>query len=119
MQPEELMDAKPSWFADKRNSCFTLKLFTIWKVYDDPDIESRSEFLATNFALPEEVCNIPTASICPGPYPITDKEEDDKPDDEFANGDVCQVVDDSENADEDEDNGVVWLHDADREGNHE
>ncbi|KAL5403428.1 hypothetical protein PMIN03_009896 [Paraphaeosphaeria minitans] len=120
MQPEELMAAVPSWFVDKKNGCFTLKLFAMWKVYDDPDVGSRSEFLATNFTLPEALCKMSTASVCADPAPMTKKKGEGEPDDGIEDADVIlHDVEDSDRTDENEDDGVVWLDDEDSEGDDE
>jgi hypothetical protein len=111
MQAEELMDAEPSWFVDKQNRCFTLKLFARWKVCDDPDVGSRNKFLATSFALPETFCRVSTASFYPEPSPATKKEDSIESEDGYEDGGfVWQDMNDDEQADEDEDDGVVWLH---------
>ncbi|OAG06361.1 uncharacterized protein CC84DRAFT_1164642 [Paraphaeosphaeria sporulosa] len=117
MQPEDLMAAIPSWFIDKKNGCFILKLFATWNVYDDPDVGSRSEFLATNFTLPETLCKMSTATVCADLSPMAKKEDDGKSDHGLEDGNVVlQDVEVSDHTDEDEDDGVVWLDDEDSEG---
>lgn len=63
MQPEELMDAEPSWFADGGKSCFNLKLYVEWEVHGDPDVRHRNQFLTANFALPENFCKVSATDV--------------------------------------------------------
>jgi hypothetical protein len=117
MQAEELMDAEPSWFVDKQNRCFILKLFAKWKVRDDPDVGSCNKFLATQFALSEVFCKMSTASFYSDPPPVTKKEDSNEFVDGYEDGVlVWQDMDDAEQAGENEDDGVVWLRGEDSDG---
>ncbi|KAJ4360963.1 uncharacterized protein N0V89_001532 [Didymosphaeria variabile] len=117
MRAEELMDAEPSWFADKQKGCFVLMLFAKWEVDDKADVGGRDGLLATDFALPEMFCKVSTADICPDPSSVAIEDIDNENGLEHEEDGVFWLKDDDhEYADEEEDAGEVWLDEGtDRE----
>ena len=79
---------------------------------------SSTEFLPTNFTLPEGFCKMSAASLGPEPSPMTEDRDGGRPADGPEDGDgAVPIVEDGDHIDvhDDEDDGVVWLDDEDDE----